>query len=886
MAPEQSTVQDQLRRRQRGGFIGRQDVIAQFEDNLALPADERAFIFNVHGDAGVGKTFLTRRLRQVARGVGGGTAYVDRDAADPISAMAAIADELKKDRVLLADFDKRLTDYRRRMRDVASDSGAPDGIGSFLTKTAVAIGVAAARDIPVAGGLLAPLDPASVADQADQARKYLVRKLGDHPDVQLVLSPEDELTPLFVSGLAQAAASRPLAVFIDTYEQTGLLLDEWLRKLYDGRRYGEIPDRLTLTISGRMALDQEAWRDCLPLIADIRLRPFTVGEAELFLAGKGVTDKETARVILSLSGRLPLWLATLADARPTAPADVGDPAGSVVQQFLLWEEPPRRAVAMAAAFPRILNQDVLSVVAPGENPGELFEWLRRLPFVSRNGMYWEYHEVVRGAMMRLQLAQAPAVWQSSHASLAAAYERWASEIESQSGQTWASQRWADYTREATYHRLCTSPANNLPVALESAVQAAEHDSPRLPEWAQLLIDASRDSGDAALLRYGEGLQAAIQGSAAELAAYLARPPAAAPGALGAGGTSAAGRRLLEASGGRLTAHARQPGGRDGMRRESGAPRQQRQIALVGSPRSGKTTFLSTLSISLARNAHEGWSIFPVDDHSAMQLFEWSRALTDKRTFPEATQSIQPLSWVLQGRVRRAKRTLLGMREYEAEARIGLTLADAPGERLHYSWIGTKERSDLIDDIARSDGIILLIDPARETETGDTYDFLYAVLAQVMQRVSLLAGDAAVRLPQHMAVCLTKFDDPFVYNEARRMGFVDYKGGRPGDSPRVSEGDAREFITKFFSTSSYGQTMIPLLESYGNPDRIKYYVTSAIGFYVNPRTRWADEGDLANVISGDGPLAVRGSLYPINVAEPVLWLCRQLMQEKPQRTRPG
>lgn len=871
-------MQDQLRRRQQGAFIGRQDVVARFGDNLTLPLDDRIYIFNVHGDAGVGKTFLTRRLRQVARAAGSGTAYVDRDAADPVSAMAAIADELKKDGVLLAGFEERLAAYRRRMREVASDSGAPEGIGSFLTKTAVAIGVAAAQDIPVAGSLLAPLDPASVADQADQARKYLIKKFGDHADIQLILSPEDELTPLFVSGLTHATAGRPVAVFIDTYEQTGLLLDEWLRRLYDGRRYGEIPAALTLTVSGRMPLDQGAWRDCLPLIADIQLKPFTVREARMFLAGKGITDDGTVEVILSLSGRLPLWLATLADARPTGPADVGDPAGGVVQQFLVWEEPSRRAAAMAAAFPRILNQDVLSIAAPGEDPGEVFGWLCRLPFVSRNGMYWEYHEVVRSAMLRLQLAQAPAAWHSCHASLAAAYEQWAEEIESQTGETWASSRWADYTREAMYHHLCSSPASNLRRALESAVQAAEHDSARLRDWAQLLIDASRDTGDATLVRYGEGLQAVIKGSASELAAYFAQPPVATVGPQPPG--TVAGQTRQAKTGGTGPVTYARPGSQGRASAQDPAAPKQRQIALVGSPNSGKTTFLHSLSLALARRTDIGWRIFPTDERSADQMYGWSNALQHQRKFPAATQDVEPLSWVLEGSVPRKKQALFRKREYDAQVRVGLNLVDAPGERLHYSWIGTRERFDLIENIAHSDGIILLIDPVRETETGDTYDFFYGVLAQVMQRVSLSSGDSVGRLPQYMAVCMTKFDDQFIFNSARKMGLVSFPADGSERMPRVSDANAREFIRRFFAASSYGQTVIPLLESYGNPDRIKYYVTSSVGLYLDPRTGSVNEDDLVNVLpreQGGAPL-IRGSLYPINVAEPVVWLCRQLATE--------
>jgi hypothetical protein len=67
-----------------------------------------------------------------------------------------------------------------------------------------------------------------------------------------------------------------------------------------------------------------------------------------------------------------------------------------------------------------------------------------------------------------------------------------------------------------------------------------------------------------------------------------------------------------------------------------------------------------------------------------------------------------------------------------------------------------------------------------------------------------------------------------------------------------------------------------LERYFRPERVSYYVTSAVGFMVNKRSRRFDPRDTQNVyrtISG-APL-VRGPVHPINVVEPVLWIVRLL-----------
>ena len=422
LARERRSLQDLIRSRQQSGFVGRQGQVVQYQENLGFPVDDqrRRFLFNIHGVAGVGKTYLTKQLRQTAIDNGGITAYIDETVDDAISAMTAISEEFSRSGVRLSEFDKRAAAYKEYRHELEADPHAPDGVAAFLTKTAVTIGLAAARDVPIAGSLLAPLNVGVAADQVNRARTYLTRKFSDHADVRLLLSPADELTPVFISGMDRAAAGRPIALFIDTYERSGPLLDRWLRRLYDGQ-YGDLPETLITTVSGQNPLNPNLWGDYLPVIADVSLEPFSEAEARQFLASKNVHDESTIQVILTRSGRLPMWLATLAEARPIDAADIGDPADDAVERFLKWEDDPaRRSIAMTAALPRTLNQDVLAAIAPSDKARELFGWLCGLPFVTRRAGSWKYHGVVRAAMLRLQLAQAPSEWRSGQVVLAQA----------------------------------------------------------------------------------------------------------------------------------------------------------------------------------------------------------------------------------------------------------------------------------------------------------------------------------------------------------------------------------------------------------------------------------------------------------------------------------
>ena len=511
MARERRSLQDLIRSRQQSGFVGRQGQVVQYQENFGFPVDDerRRFLFNIHGDAGVGKTYLTKQLRQIAIDNGGLTAYIDETVDDATSAMTAIAEEFSRGGARLGEFEKRAAAYRERRRELESDPHAPESIAAFLTKTAVTIGLAAARDIPIAGSLVAPVDAAAAADQVNRARTYLARKFSDHADVRLLLSPADELTPVFVSGMDRAAAGRPIGMFIDTYERTGPLLDPWLRRLYAGH-YGDLPETLITTISGQNPLNPNLWGDYLQVIADVPLEPFSEAEARQFLASKNIHDESTIQVILTLSGRLPMWLATLAEARPADAADIGDPAGDAVERFLKWEDDPaKRSIAITAALPRALNQDSLAVIAPSDKAQELFGWLCGLPFVTRRAGSWTYHEVVRAAMLRLQLAQAPSEWRSSQVALAQANRRWASDAAGGTGKAWNNPDWIDHTREETYHLLCADPVNNLTKALTSAVYAAENSTVRAKQWAQLIGDAGRDIDNPTLSEWGQRLRVGI-----------------------------------------------------------------------------------------------------------------------------------------------------------------------------------------------------------------------------------------------------------------------------------------------------------------------------------------------------------------------------------------
>ncbi|MFF1412633.1 tetratricopeptide repeat protein [Streptomyces sp. NPDC058289] len=535
--------QELIRRRRSGGFIGRQSEVNAFRDALRQPPEEAAqFLFHVRGPAGVGKSTLVRHLETIAREGGAVTAYVDESVADVIETMEVVSAQFAQRGLAMKGFDKLLATYRRRRHE--ADAGAlaaatgPDPVTagapppSPSTMIASQLGLAGLGMIPGVGALTGVVDPNQVAAGADRVKALLSSRLRNHGDVELVLSPLDTLTPVFLEELAEVARKHPWVVlFFDTYERTGPMLDTWLRDVLGSERYGEFPANVLVTLAGQSKLAARTWGDWHDLVTDWPLEVFTETEARRLLTGKGVTDERVVEVILRLSGRLPVLVSTLAETQPGTVEEVeeiGDPSGTAVERFLKWvPDPDHRAAALACAFPQELDEDVYRA-AVEEEAAELFGWLRSMPFVTDRSGHCRYHQVVRGAMLRLQRRQSPIRWEQLHTRLADAFRRRREHLEEATAPAegwWSDETWRGHRLQEAYHRLCADPRRALPALLRDLVDAYDHDITTLRRWTTTLTAAARDTESPELTRLSDELRTALDQPApgtVALTALLAR----------------------------------------------------------------------------------------------------------------------------------------------------------------------------------------------------------------------------------------------------------------------------------------------------------------------------------------------------------------------------
>lgn len=305
------------------------------------------------------------------------------------------------------------------------------------------------------------------------------------------------------------------------------------------------------------------------------------------------------------------------------------------------------------------------------------------------------------------------------------------------------------------------------------------------------------------------------------------------------------------------------------------------ITLWGAPSTGKTTFVAALHVGLIQR-HSPWHVRGVSKADSDALTRMTTELVQHRLFPDATVSLENYRWELVGTVQRAvRRGRFRQAKVNDTVTVPLDLIDASGESSNPMSAGRVRWQELIESMERSRGIVFLFDPTREFDSGDAFVHTVGVLNELNQRMRdrHLPGG---RLPHFVAICVAKFDEVKVLKTAENLGMIDYDNDDHG-APRVPDEEARAFFAYLCEVSDSGEAeLVPrLLESSFQPERIKYFVTSAIGFYIDPNSGTYDGSDFQNHLPGSPglePSRIRGTVRPINVVEPILWLGQCLAEE--------
>lgn len=325
--------------------------------------------------------------------------------------------------------------------------------------------------------------------------------------------------------------------------------------------------------------------------------------------------------------------------------------------------------------------------------------------------------------------------------------------------------------------------------------------------------------------------------------------------------------------------------------ESGPP-EPLKIGIWGSPGSGKSTFLAALQAAIysSQPSLGGWNLVPLGQQSSKLLSGWTNLLVTDKKFPERTTNETTLSWRFYG-------DLAGSRFQPPWRRLGraheaadfdLDLIDVSGEVFGPRPPVQKEDVDrALRHLADARGLIFLFDPIPGGPARIVEQYLNGPLDEIKRIVAGQGRMVGGRLPHHVCVCVTKFDDKQVFRRACLEGYVNT--GRDG-IPRVRGRHAKRLFEAlcdgtFWPPDELGtpgpQFARRMLQHSFHPARTRYYVTSAIGFKMASDGQF-DPGNFANVRQDGEGNRINGAINPINVLEPLVELRMKLRQGRAVR----
>jgi hypothetical protein len=134
-----------------------------------------------------------------------------------------------------------------------------------------------------------------------------------------------------------------------------------------------------------------------------------------------------------------------------------------------------------------------------------------------------------------------------------------------------------------------------------------------------------------------------------------------------------------------------------------------------------------------------------------------------------------------------------------------------------------------------------------------------------------------RLPQHLAFCITKFDDDGIFRQLLDEDLIALDSSDPSQPPFVKEPErAFEFLADDLTVQT--------VKSYFRKERINFFGTTSVGFYVDRETGKVDIRRCGNIkiekkeyLDTNGQKSemelhtIKSKVNPIGVIEPVLWL---------------
>jgi len=453
-----------------------------FKDAVAAPVLTKR-LFVIHGVGGVGKSSLLRMFRLHCKGADVPVALASGDEAkSAFDILARWTDDLKADGVAFSAFSKTFAHYREIQAKVdaqAKKAGgrAADIAGKAASKTAEAAGGAFAGAaigslIPGVGTAIGGALGGVLGGMGAEALTDWLRGFLKQPDIDLLLDPAKKLTSDFLNDITTATDKRRIVLLLDTFEQM-TALEDWAREVAQ-----RLNPNVLFVISGRALPNWgRAWDSWQKNAYVEELKPMTdevmrelIQRYYATMRG-GEPDPAQVEAIIRFARGLPmvvtsavqLWVKYGVEDFQTVKAEI---VANLVDR--LMEGVPNTLIPAleAAASVRWFDQPILRAVTGLVDVREVYNELRRFPFVRVRVEGLALHDAVREIMdenLRTQDSE-------RHCAL---HERAAVYFENLLEKT-AGEEAERLRLERLYHRIRANEKTGLKILQEMAEELARY----------------------------------------------------------------------------------------------------------------------------------------------------------------------------------------------------------------------------------------------------------------------------------------------------------------------------------------------------------------------------------------------------------------------------
>ncbi|GAB5525164.1 MAG: hypothetical protein Roseis2KO_30360 [Roseivirga sp.] len=482
MTKKRRSFGEKTKQRSNQHFVGRDKEIEHFKSNLNLGPESDDFIniFNIFGQSGVGKSELLERQYQVlTKAAGYATAFIDLEDEklyELPAILKKIADQLDTQDGDFKEFIERHTRYQQASEEIQNDPARPRGTFGKIVKQGIKTGAKVGKELTPGGGLVPEGLVNVAADLGSEWVDYIAEKFKNKDDKALMNKPVEVLSPLWLKAFYALAEKRNIGLLFDTFETANPKLIEWLFNFID-QKFGEIPDNFILAVAGQSSLASEKLARFKDYTVEVSLDVFSEEETRVYLRKHDISSEGIIKQIIAISNCLPVYLSLLTDGNFKDEDQILDPNEKVVGRFLRHiKNPVQEKLARNAALARKFNKDIVTELLPKDistsERDQLFEWLKKRPFVKKKGDRWAYHSVVQQQMGLYQQQISEKEWEEVHFDLSQWYKsRWQSLEITERDAGFLDERWLRYRLEEHFHLLSLNFNKYLPDFIRDFVSA-------------------------------------------------------------------------------------------------------------------------------------------------------------------------------------------------------------------------------------------------------------------------------------------------------------------------------------------------------------------------------------------------------------------------------